>query len=126
MRRPPPLRRIVHANQVGAEDRDLAVHQPLRHVGRDVRPLLREPRLAPVLVAAGPADGRRTWTDLLAGFPLRGFEIRDAYRLAVLLVREVEEVAGQHQLLQRDLLDRRAVLYEMPRHVEMRAAMLRH
>jgi hypothetical protein len=124
--RPPPLVRIVHADEIGGEDRDVAVDEPLRGVGRHERPLHDEVRGLPLLVGAGPADGRFAAADLLTGFLLGGFEVGDGDRLAVLAMGEVEQMAGQHGLGQRHLVDRLAVLVEMARCVDVGAAMLGH
>src|SRR5215469_5222387 len=126
VRWPPPLPRIVHADEVCTKDGDLAVNQPLSRFRRDIRSILREPWLAPISIRAGPADRRRPRSDLLARFPFGAFEITDGDCLAVLLVREIEKMPRKDQLFQGDLLDRCPVLDEMARHVEMGAAVFRH
>src|SRR5690349_12814746 len=42
VRRPPPLRWIVHSDEIGTKERDLAVDQPPRRLGWDIRSVLGE------------------------------------------------------------------------------------
>ena len=57
---------------------------------------------------------------------LRHLEVGDGDGLAVLAMGEVEQVAGQHGVGQRHLVDRLAVLVEMARRVDVSAAVLGH
>src|SRR6195256_315803 len=123
---PPPLVRVVHADEIGREDRDVAVDKPLRRVCRHEWPLHDEARLLPVLVDTGPADRRGPAADLLTRFFLRRLEVGDGDRFAVVAVGEVQQMTGKDHLLERHLIDGLAVLVEMTGRIDVGAAMLRH
>jgi hypothetical protein len=101
MGRPPPLGRITHSDQISRKQRDAAVNQPLRAVGRNEGTVLDPSWRSPLLVAAGPADHRRDVADGAPGFQLCRLEIADRDRLAVAPVRQIEQMARKNELLER-------------------------
>jgi len=66
VRRIPPFLGIVHADQIGGEQGDLAVDHPLRRVGGDVGALLSVAWRRPYFVDACPADERGSRPDISA------------------------------------------------------------
>ena len=123
---PPPLGRVVHADQVGAEERDLLLDQPCGRLRRHERPLLGEAGLAPVVLDPRPDQQRRAGLNRAPRGLGRSFEIGDRDRLAVPLVGEIQQMAGQHQALQRHVGDVGGAPRAMARHIQVGAAMLRH
>src|SRR6516164_3206774 len=126
MGRPPPFGRIIHADEIGRKQRDAAVDEPLRAVGRNEGTVLDPSWRSPLLVAAGPADDCRTAANGAPGFRLGRLEIADRDCLAFAPVCQIEQMARKNELLERHLRYRQAGLVEMTRRVEMRAAMLGH
>ena len=81
---------------------------------------------APLLVDAGPADGRATRPDSSPDFSSARLKSSMVIASPVLLVRQVERCPGSMSCSSGTSSHRRAVLHEMARLVEVRAAMLRH
>ena len=124
--RPPPFDRIVHADEIGTKEGNAAVHKPPGRLDRDIGAVHGETLLAPVHVRSRPDNAGGSGSDLPAGFQFRFLEIGNGDRLAVVPVAEIEQMTGQNQLFQGNLIDTQAIGIAMPGYIEMGAAVFRH